>query len=306
MGSGWRSAGLRPGRFFSSWALTWALLATHLGRASLALDRGPNCSAVEYKQGDQCCRKCPPGQRVAVACPGDSSGDTVCAPCEEDRFQSGWTQEQECTPHKQCSQNAGLEVHVPGTAKTDTECRCRRGTHCSSHECHTCQYDKDCGPGQGVQQQATHERDTVCTDCPDGFFSNVSSATDPCQPWSSCEAQNLVLKARGTAVSDVICDTLPPPAQKDTERTHLLALLPVAGLLLLGGFLAVCYWLRGRGLQKQQQQPQQHNQDPRRLDDPIEMDEECPAFPIQETLLGAKPMAQEEGKETRLAVQEQA
>ncbi|XP_062835366.1 tumor necrosis factor receptor superfamily member 5 [Anolis carolinensis] len=306
MGAWWGARRLLRGGF--SWALVCTLLWTHLGLASLVLDRGPNCNAKQYKLSDRCCSKCPPGQKVTAVCPGDSSGDTACAPCEEGSFQAEWTQEQECTPHRACSENAGLEVYTPGTTMSQAECRCRRGTHCSSHECHTCRHNTPCGPGQGVKQQATHEQDTVCADCPSGSFSNVSSATDPCQPWSSCEAQNLVQKEKGTPLSDVVCGSLPPLTQKDTERTHLLAFLPLMALLLLGGFFAVCYWLRRRGLQKQQPQQQQHNQDPLQLEgqDPREIDdlEECPALPIQETLLGTKP-AQEEGKESRLAVQEQ-
>ncbi|XP_042321628.1 tumor necrosis factor receptor superfamily member 5 isoform X1 [Sceloporus undulatus] len=269
-----------------------------LGLESLALDQGRDCNATHYKQSQWCCRKCPPGQKVRTECSG-TSGDTVCEPCEGQHFQASWTKEKYCTPHGECSENAGLVVHAPGSATRDVKCRCRNGTHCSSHECHTCKKNTPCGPGQGVKHEATHERDTICKDCPDGSFSNASSTTARCQPWSSCEDQNLVQKESGTPSSDVVCDFRLPP-HRDAERTHLLALLPLAAILLLGGIFILWYWQRRhKGLQKPQpNQVQQPEED--------ELMEERLALPIPETLVGGQPVAQEDGKESHLAIQEKA
>nr|XP_020662696.1 tumor necrosis factor receptor superfamily member 5 isoform X3 [Pogona vitticeps] len=173
----------------------------------LALEQGPNCNATQYLQqmpsGDWCCSRCPPGQKVKTPCDGES--DTVCQPCETEHFQAGWTKEKHCTPHTYCDPNAGFLLHVPGTATRDAECRCRNGTHCSSPECQVCRPSKPCGPGEGVQKEASHLEDTVCVECPEGFFSSVVSATAPCQPWSRCVDRNLVQKANGTRHSDVTC-----------------------------------------------------------------------------------------------------
>ncbi|XP_042321629.1 tumor necrosis factor receptor superfamily member 5 isoform X2 [Sceloporus undulatus] len=200
---------------------------------------------------------------------------------------------------RKCPPDAGLVVHAPGSATRDVKCRCRNGTHCSSHECHTCKKNTPCGPGQGVKHEATHERDTICKDCPDGSFSNASSTTARCQPWSSCEDQNLVQKESGTPSSDVVCDFRLPP-HRDAERTHLLALLPLAAILLLGGIFILWYWQRRhKGLQKPQpNQVQQPEED--------ELMEERLALPIPETLVGGQPVAQEDGKESHLAIQEKA
>ncbi|KAJ7332307.1 hypothetical protein JRQ81_014487 [Phrynocephalus forsythii] len=307
--TGWRAPGWGAAAWWGGWA--WALLTC------LALEQGPNCKPRQYLEEEQCCSKCPPGQKVAAVCAGEA--DTVCVPCESQHFQAGWTKEKHCTPYKYCDQNAGLLLHAPGTATQDAECRCQKGTHCSSPECLTCRPNKACGLGEGVQQEASHLEDTVCAGCPEGFFSNVSSATAPCQPWSSCADRNLVQKAKGTRESDVICDLPspppppplppppPPPPAKEPGRTHLLALvlLPLGALLTMGGAFVIRHWqCKGAQKEPQDQGPLPHER--RMMKQPEETDEQGLAFPTQETLLGGQPLTLEEDskEETRLAAQE--
>uniref|UniRef100_H9GHU4 Uncharacterized protein n=1 Tax=Anolis carolinensis TaxID=28377 RepID=H9GHU4_ANOCA len=154
--------------------------------------------------------------------------------------------------------DAGLEVYMPGTTTSQAECRCRRGTHCSSHECHTCRHNTPCGPGQGVKQQG-----------------------GPMGRPSSC-----VIKSNARLNSET-------KKKKDLlVNASMLGPSRCFGLQLPQFLTAVCV--------SPQDPLQLEGQDPREIDDL----EECPALPIQETLLGTKP-AQEEGKESRLAIQEQ-
>ncbi|XP_062977519.1 tumor necrosis factor receptor superfamily member 5 isoform X4 [Elgaria multicarinata webbii] len=203
----------------SGWWLSWGGCALLL-LACLAVEHGPKCGVDQYEQHERCCKKCPPGQKVETECSGES--DTVCQDCESGRFQAGWTKAMQCTPHADCHQYAGLVVHMGGNAQRNVVCRCRNGTHCYGQECESCQPNSACGPGEGVRQEANHVNDTVCVECADGFFSNVSSATARCQAWSSCEEKNLIQKTKGTRTSDVFCS-------EEARRTHSLALL----LLLL-------------------------------------------------------------------------
>nr|XP_020662695.1 tumor necrosis factor receptor superfamily member 5 isoform X2 [Pogona vitticeps] len=302
------------GRLLAIWlAAAWgsgALLAC------LALEQGPNCNATQYLQqmpsGDWCCSRCPPGQKVKTPCDGES--DTVCQPCETEHFQAGWTKEKHCTPHTYCDPNAGFLLHVPGTATRDAECRCRNGTHCSSPECQVCRPSKPCGPGEGVQKEASHLEDTVCVECPEGFFSSVVSATAPCQPWSRCVDRNLVQKANGTRHSDVTCEevraaTRPPPTSapnREAGRTHLLALvlLPLGALVTMGA----AFVIRHQKCKGGQKEPHDQGHRPNGRQQPAEVafdDQLCPALPIQETLRGEQHLTPEDSKESGFAAQEQ-
>lgn len=51
----------------------------------------------------------------------------------------------------------------------------------------------------------TPERNTVCKRCPDGFFSNETSAKAPCRKHTNCSAFGLLLTQRGNATHDNIC-----------------------------------------------------------------------------------------------------
>ncbi|XP_061486681.1 tumor necrosis factor receptor superfamily member 5 isoform X2 [Rhineura floridana] len=268
----------------------------------LALEQGPNCTATQYKQGDRCCQKCPPGNKVESECPDALSG---CEPCESRHFQGAWTKEKHCTPHRYCDENAFLFVHRDGDATRDVVCRCRNGTHCSSHECQTCWQNTLCGPGQGVLREASHRSDTVCVECPNGTFSNISSATARCQPWSSCEDRKLVRKGNGTRTSDVVCGVpLLLPPTREAGRTHLLVLVLVPFAALVLGSVALLIYRRHRQDLWKPHWNQPEGPLPPVRQQPTE-EEECPALPIQETLLGGQPVAQEDGKESRLAEQEQ-
>ncbi|KAJ6655557.1 hypothetical protein lerEdw1_005028 [Lerista edwardsae] len=266
--------------------------------ACLALGRGQKCSSTQYEQDGRCCSRCPPGQKVRTACAGQA--ETVCEPCEPHHFQGAWTRERHCAPHRDCDQNAGLVVQTPGSATRDAACRCTDGTHCSSHECQTCRLNTPCGPGEGVQQEASGANDTVCVACPPGSFSSSVSATARCQPWSSCEAQRLVQKANGTRSSDVVCADV-PTASEDTSRGHslpvVLGSLAAVGVLGVGAGLFL-WWQRRR--ERQNFPRRQERCDRQRPEE----DDECPALPVQEMLLGGQPVAQEDGKDSRLAQQE--
>nr|XP_028591552.1 tumor necrosis factor receptor superfamily member 5 [Podarcis muralis] len=271
----------------------------------LALElRGPSCSATEYQEGGRCCQKCGPGTKVQALC--SESSETRCVACEAQHFQAGWTKEKHCVPQAYCDENAGFLVFTEGDATRNVVCRCRTGTHCSSRECLTCRVNRECPAGEGVQRQANHLNDTVCMACPPGSFSNISSATTRCQPWSSCEAGKMVRLANGTHSSDVVCGVLPTqPPQEEARRTHVLLVVPLVALL---GLLAGALFLLHRHRMRQDLWKPPLNQPEAPLDHGRPQPEEIedPPFPTQETLLGGQPVAQEDGKESRLAEQAQS
>ncbi|XP_058031985.1 tumor necrosis factor receptor superfamily member 5 isoform X2 [Ahaetulla prasina] len=285
-GSGWRrrvEAASMEGRRWSA-GLSAAVLLMLQG---LAFTQGPSCNRTQYQSNGRCCSRCPPGHKVAAACSGESS--TICSPCEEHHFQASWTKEPHCTPHHICNLKAGLIVYRNGSKERDIVCRCREGTHCSSNECETCRPHTSCGKGEGVQQDGNHVNDTLCAPCSLGHFSNVSSSTAWCQPWSRCQ-EGQVQKTNGTQATDVVCE--PAPVTREARKSHLLVLLPIAAFLL--GALLFLWHRRGKCPRKRH-----HDLPP----EPTENEEDCPAFPTQETLLGEQAGMQE--KDCHLAQQEQ-
>ncbi|XP_073930983.1 tumor necrosis factor receptor superfamily member 5 isoform X2 [Castor canadensis] len=219
---------------------------------------------------------------------------TQCVPCRKGEFLNTWNRETRCHQHKYCDPNLGLRVLMEGTLETDTTCTCEEGQHCTSHACESCALHTECSPGSGVKQMATGTSDTICEPCPVGFFSNVSSAFEKCRPWTSCEAKDLVVLQEGTKLTDAVCGF--------QTRTRALVVIPIVTGILLVIFLVSVF------IRKVIKKPKDKVLHPEAVrQDPVEMEDilgHNPAAPVQETLHGCQPVTQEDGKESRIAVQE--
>uniref|UniRef100_A0A8C3KVS0 Tumor necrosis factor receptor superfamily member 5 n=1 Tax=Chrysolophus pictus TaxID=9089 RepID=A0A8C3KVS0_CHRPC len=251
-----------------------------------------NCSDKQYEHKGKCCNRCQPGKKLVSEC--NDTESSVCTPCENGHYQQSWTREKHCMPHDICEENAGLIVKRHGNATHNTVCQCRAGMHCSDTSCQTCVENEPCKQGFGfLAAMAEAQMTSPCEPCKNGTFSNVSSKTEPCHLWTRCEEKGLVVKVKGTNTSDVICES--------SRRSSLSVLIPITAVVVtcLVGICIYCLVhtdLRRRG-------PRQPEAEvPRELEtqQPEEVD-----FPVQETLLGGQPVAQEDGKESRIAEQEQ-
>lgn len=142
---------------------------------------------------------------------------------------------------------------------------------------------------------ATETTDTVCHACPVGFFSNGSSLFEKCHPWTSCEDQKLMVVQEGTSQTDALCGFQP--------RIRALLVIPVVMVILITIFVVFLY------IKKVVKKPKDNEALPPEAggQDPVEI-EDFPghntAAPVQETLHGCQPVAQEDGKESRISVQE--
>ncbi|XP_047602491.1 tumor necrosis factor receptor superfamily member 5 isoform X3 [Lutra lutra] len=213
----------------------------------------------------------------------------------------------------------GLRVQREGTSETDTTCTCHEGLHCTSEACESCTAHSLCPPGLGVKQivplragqvvhcddecrlllPATEVSDTICDPCPVGFFSNVSSALEKCHPWTSCETKGLMEIQEGTNKTDVVCG--PPP------RMRALVVIPITMGILLAVLLVSACVSESPG--KVAKEPENKVMWKDHREDPVEDVEEFPVplhsiAPVQETLHGCQPVTQEDGKESRISVQE--
>ncbi|KGL82862.1 Tumor necrosis factor receptor superfamily member 5, partial [Tinamus guttatus] len=251
------------------------------------------CSEKQYEHRDKCCNRCPPGTKLLSEC--NSTAESLCGACESDHYQQSWTKERHCTPHDVCEDNAGLEVKRDGDATHNTLCQCRAGMHCSDGSCQSCVENPPCERGAGfVAAKAEARTSSPCEPCPEGTFSNVSSKTEPCHPWTSCEDKGLVVKAKGTNTSDVLCES--------SRRSSLSVLIPISAAITTC-LVGVCiYCLVRRGESRDAERPGTA-QPPVPGQDPVE-DLDLDVLPVQETLLGGQPVAQEDGKESRMAEQE--
>uniref|UniRef100_A0A674HD71 CD40 molecule n=1 Tax=Taeniopygia guttata TaxID=59729 RepID=A0A674HD71_TAEGU len=163
------------------------------------------------------------GEKLVSEC--NKTEDSICAPCESEHYQPSWTKEKHCAPHDICERNAGLIVKMHGNATHNTVCQCRAGTHCSDITCQTCVENQPCQLGSGfVAAKAMDRMSSPCEPCAEGTFSNVSSKTEPCHPWTSCEEKGLLVKVKGTNSSDVICES--------SRRSSLSVLIPITAAVV--------------------------------------------------------------------------
>ncbi|NXT33682.1 TNR5 factor, partial [Pelecanoides urinatrix] len=249
------------------------------------------CFDKQYEHKGTCCNRCQPGEKLVSECSGTE--DSVCARCESGHYQQSWTKERHCAPHDICEDNAGLIVKTQGNATHNTVCQCQAGMHCSDTSCQTCVENQPCQRGFGfVAAKAVARMSSPCEPCAEGTFSNVSSKTEPCHRWTSCEEKGLVVKVKGTNTSDVICES--------GRRSSLSVLIPITAAVItcLVGICIYCLLpapypcpvQMGAGKPTENTEGQQP--------------EEWEYVPVQQTLLGGQPVAQEDGKESRISEQE--
>ncbi|XP_032119444.1 tumor necrosis factor receptor superfamily member 5 isoform X1 [Sapajus apella] len=247
------------------------------------------CREKQYLINSQCCTLCQPGQKLVNDC--TEFTETQCLPCGKGEFLDTWNRETHCHQHKYCDPNLGLRVQQEGTSVTDNICVCKEGRHCTSKACESCVLHHSCSPGFGVKQIATGVSDTICEPCPVGSFSNVSSAFEKCRPWTRCETKGLAEQQAGTDKTDAVCGP--------QNRLRLLVMIPIILGILFTILLLLVF------IKKVDRKPQDEapctKQIPQEIDD---LPGPNPTPPVQETLHGCQPVAQEDGKESRISVQE--
>ncbi|KAM8945879.1 LOW QUALITY PROTEIN: tumor necrosis factor receptor superfamily member 5 [Pelodytes ibericus] len=250
------------------------------------------CSDEEYLKDGRCCKLCRPGFRLITECIEQT--ETTCQSCESGEFQSKWNRDTTCHQHSYCDTNAGFEQVSEGTAEKDVECRCQNGRHCSSRSCETCVQNTDCGPGHGVIEKATRYSDTQCSPCSHGTFSNFTSDTEQCQPWTRCESFQMEA-VPGTNISDVICK----PVYGNSTAIYITVLLIL--LISFGIIYGVC-WYKKKKRNKMEIEQFPINND--NVDHKMFNIPEEDLDPVLETTIQGLPVAQEQGKDYHMSQEE--
>ncbi|KFU92052.1 Tumor necrosis factor receptor superfamily member 11A, partial [Chaetura pelagica] len=179
----------------------------------LSLQIAPPCEGEQhYEYSGWCCTKCEPGKYMSARCTGTS--DSVCQPCGPNEYMDVWNEEEKCLLHKICDQGKALREVSPGNSTSQRQCACTMGYHWNE-DCDCCQRNTLCAPGFGVEHPVQQDKDTMCTPCPRGYFSNVASSTDKCKSWTNCTALGMTESVPGTDKSDAVCGEgkIPEPSE---------------------------------------------------------------------------------------------
>ncbi|XP_066481830.1 tumor necrosis factor receptor superfamily member 11A [Tiliqua scincoides] len=224
------------------------LLSLFITDTQLSIQIAPPCSNEQhYEHAGRCCTKCGPGMYMSAKCTAIS--ETICQPCGTNEYMDTWNEEEKCFLQKICDQGKALIEVNPGNSSFQRQCACTAGYHLNE-DCDCCRRNTKCTPGFGVKHPIQEDKDTVCVECLTGYFSDTSSATDECKPWTNCTALGTEEKNPGTKWSDAVCKKNLKMHSKD-ETNKLLYML-VAPLLLVAfvgiAVLAIYYHNKGKVL----------------------------------------------------------
>uniref|UniRef100_UPI00398E7F87 tumor necrosis factor receptor superfamily member 11A-like n=1 Tax=Pristiophorus japonicus TaxID=55135 RepID=UPI00398E7F87 len=187
---------------------------------------------TQYFKADKCCFKCGPGSFMVTEC--ESSVYSSCQPCSSGFYQSAWTKADHCSKHSAC--DAGdFEVIKDGDLFNNVQCLCKEGKHCANTDCEVCRNDDKCKPGYGVKTPGDRKNGTICEECKVGFYSNVTSSTEPCMKWAACAALGLMEATAGSAQTDVVCSV---PLHDNGPLNAAVACLTVLLIILIVLFIS--------------------------------------------------------------------
>ncbi|XP_065791262.1 tumor necrosis factor receptor superfamily member 11A isoform X1 [Muntiacus reevesi] len=220
------------------------VLLALLGRLQVTFQIAPPCTSERYYEHlGQCCKKCEPGTYMSSKC--TTTSESVCLPCGSDEYLDTWNEEDKCLLHKVCDPGKALRAVEPGNRTASRRCACISGYHWSE-DCHCCSRNAECARGFGARPVQLN-KDTVCEPCPTGYFSNTTSATDTCRPWTNCTILGEREVRRGTDESDVVCSPLPPadpPSEPQIYLPSLVILLLFMSVALVAAVILGVYYRR--------------------------------------------------------------
>ncbi|XP_053114713.1 tumor necrosis factor receptor superfamily member 16-like [Hemicordylus capensis] len=181
------------------------LLLAQIFAAKVLAHQG--CGSGHLTSSGDCCSLCPPGYGVSVPC---GSTDTKCEPCKENvTFSSIASSTEPCQP---CSVCPG-RIPMGGACSpvNDTVCAfsCPRGHYLPAGngsrgdgQCLPCQL---CPKGYGATKPCGPNSNTMCRQCPDGYYSEKESFSEPCLRCQLECSQSEVMIQACTPLSDIIC-----------------------------------------------------------------------------------------------------
>ncbi|XP_023267240.1 tumor necrosis factor receptor superfamily member 8 [Seriola lalandi dorsalis] len=111
------------------------------------------CLPAEYQIGNECCPKCPAGNRVKTDC--SKSRSTSCMSCIEGTFMNHPTGLKKCFRCTNCDPGSGLKMRSSCTTTSDRVCEPLEGFYCTDftkNSCVAAEKHTRCQPGQYISQ----------------------------------------------------------------------------------------------------------------------------------------------------------
>ncbi|XP_063157956.1 tumor necrosis factor receptor superfamily member 16-like [Candoia aspera] len=181
------------------------VLALQLLAAKLLAHQG--CENGQVTSSGNCCTLCPPGFGARVPC---GSTNTVCEPCQESvTFSSITSATDPCQPCSSCPSHLPLLDSCTPTRDTLCATNCPHGHYLAPGNgtqprgpCVPCQA---CQEGFGAIKACGPSTDTDCQKCPDGYYSEVKSPSEPCLLCRQECGRNEVMIQPCTPLSDTLC-----------------------------------------------------------------------------------------------------
>ncbi|XP_056398667.1 tumor necrosis factor receptor superfamily member 8 isoform X2 [Hyla sarda] len=183
------------------------------------------CEGPQYynRKENDCCYTCPQGYVTRSSCVKDINKE--CATCFEPKEYIDWSwNPPKCQSCNICRKESDLVEIQSCSLLTEAICQCKPGFYCRTtlhNSCARCKSLKKCPPGQGVKQEGSHDKDTVCETCPSGTFSDVTSAAEACKAHTDCNKLHQVTTRRGSATADAECGGPKVPNLRPSENKTL-------------------------------------------------------------------------------------
>ncbi|XP_047239043.1 tumor necrosis factor receptor superfamily member 6B-like [Girardinichthys multiradiatus] len=146
------------------------------------------------------CDSCPPGTYLSAGCSSIRKSD--CAVCPDGSFTELWNYIGRCLRCGVCGRNQVVKKKC--TADSDCQCECKQG-YFYHQDYDMCMRHSECPSGCGVLTKGTLEKDTVCSICPNGTFSDIYSTDHKCSQHKSCSDAGLQLVLKGSTWHDNVC-----------------------------------------------------------------------------------------------------
>uniref|UniRef100_A0A671XEB3 TNFR-Cys domain-containing protein n=1 Tax=Sparus aurata TaxID=8175 RepID=A0A671XEB3_SPAAU len=184
------------------------------------------CHRSEYLTGSDCCPMCHAGNRVKTDCTETRS--TSCLPCPEGTFMDRPTGLKQCFACGNCDAGSNLKISLSCTTTSDTVCEPLEGFFCldsTENDCMAAQEHTRCKPGQYIRHKGTAQRDTECSGCSEGTYSDGTFTS--CLPHTQCETLNLQVIKPGTVSTDAEC------GEQTANRTAVVVVVVVLLIVMI-------------------------------------------------------------------------